>query len=106
VRSTLYDRRKMARRFKRFRKQNDLTQEKMAQLMDLDRSELIHIEKARRYPHYTTIGRLERLEERANYGKELARAAGRSRPARKVALLHRRKSAPDSFVGPDSSDAR
>ena len=64
-------RRSMAARFRRLRKRQGLTQLELAALLDFDRTEVIHIEKCRRYPQYSTLERFEELEQRAAAGKKL-----------------------------------
>ena len=77
TRTSWDDRDKIARRFKRFRRQLKISQLAFGKLVGLGRTEVIHIEMARRYPHHTTLARFERLEENARHGKELARTAHR-----------------------------
>ena len=67
-------RKRMADRFLHFRERYKLTQTELGKMIDLVKTEVIHIEKARRYPHYSTIARFNALVEHFKRGKELARA--------------------------------
>lgn len=64
----------MAGRLRRFRAKHRLTQVQLSSLLDLDRTELIHLEMARRFPNITTLERFEALENRIRRGSELAKA--------------------------------
>jgi len=71
--ATLKLRKRMADRFLHFRERYKLTQTQFGKLIDLGKVEVIHIEKARRYPRYTTIERFKALVERFKRGKQTLR---------------------------------
>lgn len=66
-------RRRMADKFLHFRQRYKLTQIEFGRLIDLGKVEVIHIEKARRYPRHSTIDRFESLVRRYKAGRKLAR---------------------------------
>lgn len=66
-------RRKIANRFLRFRERYKLTQTEFGKLIGIGKVEVIHIEKARRYPQYSTIDRFKELAERFQRGKQTQR---------------------------------
>ena len=69
-------RERMASRFINFRKRNKLTQSELGNLIELTRVEVINIEKARKFPRYSTIDRFNAVVERFRAGRALARQKG------------------------------
>ncbi len=70
---SLKKRKRMADRLLHFRERHKLTQTELGVLIGLGRREVIHLEKANKYPHYSTIERFEAVVERFRKGNQLAR---------------------------------